>query len=488
MRSLLLSIVLTLAGTALPPAAAQTTTPLAQRIENSAKFYQDRDRFMGVIEVQRDHHLLFGAGFGYADLEHHIPFDLTTRFRIGSLSKQFTAAAILLLQQDGKLKTSDLIARYDKSAPAAWRGITLRNLLTHTSGIEDFDFGVIFKDSPHRPEDLIRGIAAKPLEFRPGTKMEYANVNYLLLGLVVEQASGEPLCRFLARRIFQPLRLTQTGCLVQAGVVSHRAHGYHPSPGGPVPFEDADLGGIAGAGSLYSSADDLVRWTEALHEGKLLSKTSLTEMTTPFRNGYGYGLQVDGEGAELDISHTGTVEGFMSTLDYLPATKTTVVVLSNITEPGNQSSPGTFALATELVSLGENADAILPSGRKEALVPEKILSSYAGHYHADDTANPAGITVTFRDGRLFIQNDGGPALPLRAESASRFYLTNQESEFFFDPHSPGSLAFINYAPIGGFAYTRDSTANSTVPPPSDARTRPPSGADSSQPHREGFDE
>jgi CubicO group peptidase (beta-lactamase class C family) len=93
MRSLLLSIILTLAGTALPPAAAQTTTPLAQRIESSAKFYQDRDGFVGVIEVQRDHHLLFGAGFGYADLEHHIPFDLTTRFRIGSLSKQFTAAA-----------------------------------------------------------------------------------------------------------------------------------------------------------------------------------------------------------------------------------------------------------------------------------------------------------------------------------------------------------------------------------------------------------
>lgn len=234
-----------------------------------------------MVAVQRSHHLVYGAGFGYANVERQIRFDMTTRFRIGSISKQFTAAAILLLEQEGKLKTSDPIGRYLKDAPASWSNITLKNLLTHTSGIADFDFGMILNNSPHRPEELLRGVVAKPLEFRSGTKFEYANINYLLLGLVVEQASDEPYCRFLTDRIFGPLRLTQTGCDGKADAVSHRAHGYHPSSTGPVPFEDPDLGSLAGAGSLYSSADDLIRWTEALHDGKVLSTASLTAMT-PF--------------------------------------------------------------------------------------------------------------------------------------------------------------------------------------------------------------
>jgi CubicO group peptidase (beta-lactamase class C family) len=461
LRSLLLPIILSFAGMTLPLGLAQPTTPLAAHIQSSAKFYRDRDGFMGVVGVQRSHHLVYGAGFGYANVEQHIPFDMDTRFRIGSLSKQFTAAAILLLQEDGKLKTRDSIGRYYKDAPAAWSNITLRNLLTHTSGIKDFDFDVVFKDSPHRPEELLRGIVAKPLEFRPGTKFEYANINYLLLGLVVEQASGEPFCRFLTDRIFQPLHLTRTGCDGKAGVVSHRAHGYHPSASGPVPFEDADLGSVAGAGSLDSSAHDLIRWTEALHEGKVLSKASLTEMTTPFLSNYGYGLQMDGEGAERDISHTGGLEGFMSSLDYIPATKTTVVMLSNLAQEGNQASPGTFALDTELVRLGMDGDAVLPSEGKEVRVPKETLSGYAGHYHAD--GNPTGIIVTFRNGRLFVQNDGGGALPLRAESASRFYLTSQETEIFFDPHLPGTLDFVNYAPVGGAVYKRDSAGAGSEP-------------------------
>jgi CubicO group peptidase (beta-lactamase class C family) len=463
MRSLLLPIILILAGVTLPLGRAQATTPLAARIEGSAKFYRDRDGFMGVVGVQRSHHLVYGAGFGYANVERHIPLDINTRFRIGSLSKQFAAAAILLLQQDGKLKTSDPIGRYWREAPSSWNNITLGNLLRHTSGIADFDFGVIFKDSPHRPEELLRLVVAKPLKFRPGTKIEYANINYLLLGLVIERASDESYCRLLTDRLFRPLHLTQTGCDGKAGVVSHRAHGYHPSSAGPVPFEDADLGSLAGAGSLYSSAKDLIRWTEALHEGKVLSTASLTEMTTPFLNGYGYGLSIDGEGAELDISHTGAVEGFMSSLDYIPATKTTVVVLSNLVDEGNQASPGTFALDTELVSLGMDVDAILPSDRKEATVPEEILRSYAGHYCSDDPVHPVGITLTFRNDRLFIQNDGGVAIPLKAESASRFYLTNQESEVVFDPHVPGSFGLLNYAPIGGAAFKRDSALTGSVP-------------------------
>ena len=285
----------------------------------------------------------------------------------------------------------------------------------------------------------------------------------MLLGIVVERASGQPFCQFLRDRIFQPLQLTQTGCTWNARVTGS-AHGYHPSSKGPVAFEDNNLGGLTGAGSLYSSADDLIRWTEALNEGKVLSKASLKEMTTPYLNGYGYGLSIDSEGQQLDISHNGTVDGFFACLDYLPATRTTVVVLSNLVGEGNQSTPGTFALDTELVRLGMEDDPVLPSEGREVQIAEEILRGYAGNYRSDDPERPVNVTLTYRDGRLFIQNDSGAAAPLYAESKDRFYLKNQETEIIFDPDVAGRFEFLNYAPIGGSVFNRFPEAKSDDPP------------------------
>jgi CubicO group peptidase (beta-lactamase class C family) len=419
---------------------------------------------MGVVAVQRAHHLVFEGGYGYANRSSHTPFDRDTRFPIGSLSKQFTAAAILLLQQNGKLKTSDSIRRYYQNAPAAWSGITLRNLLTQTSGIADFDFGLIHQGNLHRPEEVLNLVVDKPLAFPAGTKYEYANANYMLLGLVVERVSGESYCQFLRDRIFRPLRLNQTGCNWNTHSVAHRASGYAPSANGPVAFEDDDLSAIAGAGSLYSSADDLIRWTEALFDHKVLKKASLDEMTTPFLNGYGYGFDIGGEGAELDISHNGVVEGFFSCLDYIPATRTTVVVLSNLVKEGNLSTPGTLALDTELVRLGMDANPILPSDGTQAQVPAEILRSYAGHYRSDDKDHPTDMILTFQNGRLFMQNIGGTPAPTNAESATRFYLPNQEAEAVFDPHAPGRLEFTNYDPIWGLVFNRVADEKGTNDP------------------------
>jgi CubicO group peptidase (beta-lactamase class C family) len=427
---------------------------LSTRIDHSAKFYHDRYGFMGVVAIQRAHHQVYEAGYGYANMESHTAFDGNTRFPIGSLSKQFTAAAILLLQQDGKLKTIDSISRYYQNAPSAWSGITLRNLLTQTSGIEDFDFGLIHEGNLHTPAEALKMILDKPLTFAPGTKYEYANVNYVLLGLVAERVSGEPYCEFLHDRIFRPLQLKQTGCNWNAHSVEHRAYGYAPSANGPVAFEDDDLSAIAGAGSLYSTADDLIRWTEALFENKLLSKASLAEMTTPFLNGYGYGFDIGGEGAELDISHTGVVDGFFSCLDYIAATRTTVVVLSNLVKQGNLSTPGTLALDTELIRLGMNDDPILPSDGRQAKVPAEILRTYAGHYRSEDAEHPTDMILTFQNGRLFMQNIGGTPAPMNAESATRFYLPNQEAEAVFDSDTAGRLEFTNYDPIWGLVFNR----------------------------------
>jgi CubicO group peptidase (beta-lactamase class C family) len=427
------------------PVWAQAPISLPSRMDRSALFYRNRDGFSGMVAVARDHQLIFQRGYGYANLEWQIPFTPDTRFRIGSLTKQFTAAAILLLQEDGKLKTSDPISRFYPNSPAAWSNIMLRNLLTHTSGIPDVDFGLILKFSPHTPEELMKEILENPLDFEPGSKVEYGNINYVLLGRVVEQASGLLYCRFLQERIFQPLHLTETGCDWKSTLVRHRAYGYRPSPNGPVGVEDDDLSSLGGAGSLYSSTGDLIRWTEALHEGKVLSQASLTEMTTPFLDGYGYGLQSDGEGKTLDIFHNGTVDGFFSCLDYIPGMKTTIVVLSNLVGEGNKTTPGTLALDTELVHLAMSGDAILPSEGKEASVPEKILRGYAGRYRSSNPEHPLFVLLTFADGHLYVQNEGAKTLPARmmAETPSKFYLANQEAEVTFDPGS-GGLQIVDF--------------------------------------------
>lgn len=453
MLSLLISLILASLAQTTAPGPAQPEAQLSARIERAATFYRARDGFMGMVAVHRDHHLVDESGYGYANLALKTPFGPHTRFPIGSLSKQFTAAAILLLQQDGKLKTSDSIGRYHRNAPASWSNITLRNLLTQTSGIPDFDFGRIYRDFPHRPEELLKDVLDKPLDFQPGAKFEYANVNYMLLGMVVERVSGQSFCQFLRRRIFRPLQLKQTGCVWNPRI-ARSAHGYHPSPQGPVAFEDNDLGGLTGAGSLYSSADDLIRWTEALFGGRVLSRASLDEMTTPFLDGYGYGFGIDGEGAQRDISHNGTVEGFFACLDYLPATRTTVVVLSNLVAEGNQSTPGTLALDTELVRLETEEAPVLPSEGGEVKIAEETLRRRAGRYRSDDPDHPVSITLTFRDGRLFIQNDGGAAAPLYAESTARFYVANQETEIVFDAQVAGRFDFLSYAPIAGAVFNR----------------------------------
>jgi CubicO group peptidase (beta-lactamase class C family) len=464
MRYVLLTLAISVI-LAIPPATAQASPRLATRMERAASFYQNRDGFMGMVAVARDHQIVFQHGYGYANLESKISFTLDTRFRIGSLTKQFTAAAILLLQQDGKLKTSDTIGRFYPNSPGAWSKITLRNLLNHTSGIPDVDFGLVAKNSLRTPEELMKGIPEKALEFQPGTKNEYANINFILLGRVIEKVSGEPYCQFIQERIFSPLQLTETSCDTNSHLGPDNAVGYRPSAHGPVRVESYALSTLIGAGNLDSSARDLIRWTEALHDGKVLSSASLTEMTTPFLDDYGYGLQIDTEDGALDICHNGAVDGFFSFLDYIPHTKTTVVVLSNLVGEGNHTTPGTLALDTELVHLAIRDDAILPSEGMEVNVPGKTLRAYAGEYRSTDAEHPVFIVVTYADGHLYVKNEGSEGDPARmfAETLSKFYLTNQEVELTFDHGVPGSLEFVDFSGIGGALFMRVPEGGTQLP-------------------------
>lgn len=381
--------------------------------------------FMGTVLLARGERVLFSKGFGYANLEWQIPNMPDTRFRLGSVTKQFTAASILLLEERGKLSVDDPVRKYLPDAPARWEQITIRHLLTHTSGIPNFtSFPEYSKLEPFAatPTELVARFRDKPLDFDPGTKWSYSNSGFVLLGWLIEKVSGETYEKFVAGNIFGPLGMKDSGYDSNAAVLPHRASGYVQAKGG---FENAGFIHMSiphAAGALYSTTEDLLRWERGLFGGKLLKPASLEKMTTPFLQNYAFGVTVATAGGRKVISHDGGIEGFNTRVAYYPEDKLTVIVLSNV----NGSGPDEIAGRLASFAYGEKVQ--LPSERKEISLDPKLLDRYPGVYEVSPGANMA-IT---RDGnQLFGKLGGQPALPLYPESETIFFLKAVDAQIEF---------------------------------------------------------
>lgn len=321
-------------------------------------------RVAGVaVAVLRDHKLLFVKGYGRANLELATPVSAKTVFRIGSLTKQFTAAGVLLLAEQGKLKIDDKLSLYLPNFPRA-NDVTLRDLLDHTSGIHNFtESPVIDKISTSGAtvEDLVNDIAGQsPLfDFEPGTGWWYSNSNYVLLGAVIEKVSGKTWAAFMKSEIFDKLGMTDTAADDARDVVPHRASGYSLIGGTPGKFRNADFTDMSvpyAAGALRSTAGDMARWNAALFGGKLLKAESLNEMLAPgrLRNGaetqtaiawpggksfppppgyipgpYSFGLDHHSEDGRRIIGHDGSIAGFNALMQTYVDEGLTIIVLTN---------------------------------------------------------------------------------------------------------------------------------------------------------------
>ena len=304
--------------------------------------------FMGAVLVAQHGRILLSQGYGFANLEWRVPNTPRTRFRIASVSKQFTAAAILLLEERGKLKTSDPVGKYLADAPPAWSKITLFHLLTHTSGLANFtDFPDYARTEtmPARPQELVDKFRDKPLEFEPGARWKYSNSGYVLLGCVIEKLSGGSYADFIRENIFAPLGMHHSGYDSNGAIIPQRASGYSPGAAGPVNAGYIDMRVPFAAGGLYSTTEDLLRWEQALFGGRILSRTSLEKMTTPFKNGYAFGLVVAQETGHKTIEHGGGIEGFNSALVYYPQNDVVVVVLANLNGHSGDLAKGLGAIA-----------------------------------------------------------------------------------------------------------------------------------------------
>jgi CubicO group peptidase (beta-lactamase class C family) len=288
--------------------------------------------------VIRDGVPLVRRGYGFADLEHRVPASPQTDYRLASVSKQFTATAILLLAQDGKLSLDDRARRWLPSLPAAAGAITLRQLLSHQGGLIDYE-DIMAADTrvPLRDKDVLALLAKTDhLYFAPGTSYRYSNGGYAMLALIVEQASGMPFQDFLRQRIFLPLGMTSTLAYVAEGPpVPHRAFGYSAEGGQWMRTDQSMTSSVLGDGGIYSSIDDLARWDAALYDNRLLSDASRKAAFTPWTATddptveYGYGWRITGE----TLWHSGETIGFRNVIVRYPKRHLTVVLLTNRNDP-----------------------------------------------------------------------------------------------------------------------------------------------------------
>jgi CubicO group peptidase (beta-lactamase class C family) len=334
MRSFLTRSVLALLLLFLSSAAEDQTQDKAERLRRYLETTALNGHFSGAVLVARNGKPLVAKAYGLANAEHQVPNTTKTKFRIGSVTKQFTAVAIMMLQDRGKLSVSDPIDKYLHDIPDQWKGITIHQLLSHTSGLmhswalPEFENTIMI---PATPEETLAKFKDKPLVFKPGEGYLYSGLGYFILARVIEEVTGATYDEFLRANICALLGMSDTGSDRPEPVTANRASGYVLKEGYLENAPPIYMPILTGGGNLYSTIEDLLRWDQALSSGRLVSKKSFEAMTTPVRNDYGYGWLITEEFGRRMMTHGGAVPGFTAFIARYVDDQVTIIVLSNVT-------------------------------------------------------------------------------------------------------------------------------------------------------------
>ncbi|HOX13459.1 MAG TPA: serine hydrolase domain-containing protein [Spirochaetia bacterium] len=362
----------------------RTDASLASELDAYVRGMVSSGTFTGTVLAARGGRILLCKGYGMADRERGIRNDIRTRYRLGSVSKNFTAAAVLLLQERGALSIDDPISRY---LPGLFegKGITIRHLLTHTSGLPDY---ILFPGAFEAfaeatdPDALLASIAAPDLEFEPGTKFRYSNSGYVVLGRIVEVVSGMEYEDFLGTELFRPAGMSDAGCDYEEGLAAGDvAVGYHYTGEDYVPVPRWDSSWAAGAGAVCASAVDLYSWSRALARGRILSDRSrdlLFGPTPQSRNAYGMGWYLRPNDCRARTYHGGYVFGFRSDFTRYPGEEADIIVLSNVDQ-----AP-TRRMAEDLAAILFGIPYDPPEFRVPASLPSSGLKNFEGVYDTSE--------------------------------------------------------------------------------------------------------
>jgi len=443
MKRLTLAIALAACGSASTPPASAVPAPAPEtpKIDAFAKAALDDHKAVGLaVAVARGDKLLVAKGYGFADLEHKTPVTADTVFRIGSITKQFTAVAILQLAERGQLQLSDDVRKYVPEFPAKQKPITLEHLLTHTSGIFNYtsvkDWVEVGK-KPMTRQQLLAMFADKPLEFDPGTRWEYSNSNYYLLGMVIEAVTKRPYADVIRDQLLVPAGMRASGYCNDA--MPHHAQGYSLKGNAPKPAQPLDLAHPFAAGSLCATAPDMVAWQRALDTGKLLKPDSLERMRANAKladgkpTGYGYGLFIGELSGHQRIGHGGGINGFTSMLARYPGDDLTIVVLAN----AEVDTPDKLEQRIARLELGLPE----PSVKTDQVVAAAERARYVGTYKIEGFGPDAVDVKVFEDGdALKAQVTGQPVATLLYQGNRTFRLDldpDIDLMFAAGEHAPG---------------------------------------------------
>jgi CubicO group peptidase (beta-lactamase class C family) len=390
-------------------------------------------RFSGTVLVARNGKPLFAKGFGMANRELDVPNSPVTKFRLASVSKQFTAVGIMILEHQGKLKLDEPISKYVSDVPEAWSKVTFHQLMSHTSGVPE-NLGVaLFKGmwpQPVDPDHLLDLVKTKPLDFKPGDKWKYSNTGYELLGMAIEKISGMKYGDFLKMHIFEPLGMNDTGIDDRKLVLKNRASGYSLSRGQVVHATYIDLSQVFSAGSVFSTVLDLVKWDNALYTEQVLPKSALEKMWTVVKSDYGYGWMIAPWFGKKCVFHGGDLPGFHSLVSRFPDQKLFVAVLTNL-----ESSP-VARVARDLAAIAQGEPYDVPVAHLEAKIDPKILDKFVGEFEIDAKRK---FKITNRDGQLYAQLSGQGRFPLVPESDTKFFARAEEATLTFSLNEKGDV-------------------------------------------------
>lgn len=390
-------------------------------------------KFMGSILIARDGKVLVTKGYGSANLELDVPNTPQTKFRLGSITKQFVSMAIMQLEERGKLKVTDPICQYLENCPDAWKPITIHHLLSHTSGIWNFTSSPDYSKQwmlPSRPAKTMEKFRDKPLDFEPGSKWSYSNSGYILLALILEKASGLSYETYMQRNIFDPAGMKDSGHDTYEAILKHRASGYAERNGKleNAPYHDMSI--PIGGGDLYSTVEDMFRWDQALNSDKLAKPETIARMFIPVKNNYGYGWMIDQHLNRPRISHGGGINGFVTAISRYPQDKALVVVLSN------HMAANPAAVAGDLAAILFDMPYEFPKPNVAISLDPKLYDAYAGKYQL---APNFILTVTREADQLFAQATGQPRFEIFPESETKFFLKVVEAKITFVKDSAGSV-------------------------------------------------
>jgi CubicO group peptidase (beta-lactamase class C family) len=387
-----------------------------------------------VVLVAEKGRIIYEKAFGLANLELQVAMQPGMVFRIGSITKQYTAIAILQLIEQGKISLTDLIQKYIPDYPLKDHPVTIENLLTHTSGIADYEVVDIHVPDAIRidvpAKQLIDSLERLPLEFIPGSTYRYSNSNYFLLGYILERVSGKSYKDYLSENLFKPAGLSATYYDSPTEIIPNRVNGYSKYQ---MTYFNADyisMTQVFGAGALLSTVEDLYKWHQGLYSYKLVKKETLEQAFTPFKladgklSEYGYGWFIKNRNGSKSIEHSGGIDGFQSDEIYFPGQDVFIATLYNSLNEGG-GDVGFMALDNDIATLSVGA----PLDR-EVSMDTALLKQFVGVYETDP--KHAAI-ITLENGQLQMEAKAGglPKSPLVAKSERIFLLKAIGAEIEF---------------------------------------------------------